>query len=821
MKVPLNWIKDFTPVDIPPSQLVEKIGAQLGAVDEVINLGQKYKGALVTRVISTEKHPNADKLSVCMIDTGKTKPVQVVCGAPNVAAGQSVVWLPPGSTVPSSYDKEPFVLEAREIRGQMSNGMIASAKELALGDDHTGILVLEEGIKPGTSFAAAYGLDGIVIDIENKMFTHRPDLFGMLGIARELAGIRQKPFRSPAWYRADAELTNDGRKNVLKLAVKNQLPELVPRFMAVTIKDIKVQDSPVWLKARLSAAGVRPINNIVDLTNYIMLETAQPLHAYDYDKLKTGVLGARLSRKGEKLRLLGGKEITLKDGAVVITDGHKPVGLGGIMGGADTEVDENTRSIILECANFDMNRTRKTAMEYGLFTDAATRFTKNQSPRQNRAVIIKAVEDILKLAGGRMASPLVDDKHYADRRTTLKTDAGFINRRLGLELTAAQIRKILENVEFEVKTEGEGLAVTAPFWRTDIAIPEDIVEEVGRLYGYDKLPVVLPSRSLAPAVVNPLLALKDRLRAVLSSAGANEVLTYSFAHGSLLEKAGQDPSQAYRIANALSPDLQYYRLSLTPSLLEKIHPNIRAGFSEFAIFELGKVHNLAAKDQAEPRLPREFEMLSLVTASSRKSVKDHGAPFYQARAALGYLAEELGLELDYRPFPAEEPYQVVKPFDHRRSAQVWDKKTGSPLGMIGEYRQSVISSLKLPRYCAGFELDIQGLLQAAPAHQGYRPLNRFPEVEQDFCLRSAAGLRYAELTDFIDNNLRRLSAEPGYNYLLKPLDIFRRAGDTKHKQMTWRITLWHPERTLTVAETNKLLDGLAGLAKKELKAERI
>jgi phenylalanyl-tRNA synthetase beta chain len=828
MKVSLSWAKEFTAIDLPVDELVDKIGAQLGAVEEVIDLGARYEGILIVKVRESTKHPNADKLSLCLVDDGGTNKkvkrdknglIEIVCGAPNVQAGQLAVWIPPGVVVPSTLDKEPFVIESREIRGVISHGMLASPKELGLGDSHEGILVLENS-RLGASFAQALGLDDYIIDIENKMFTHRPDCFGMLGVARELAGILQQPFKSPDWYRENASLPADGRKNVLKLAVKNRVPRLVPRFCAVAIKDIKVGPSPVWLQTRLSSVGVRPVNNIVDITNFLMLETGQPLHAYDYDKVQTGVLGIRLSKKGEQLKLLGGKEIKLDDGAVVITDGQKPIGLGGIMGGADTEVGSSTKNIILECANFDMNLTRKTAMAYGLFTDAATRFTKNQSSRQNRGVIVRAANDILKTAGGRVASPVIDEKTTAiSDSKPVKVDADFINLRLGTQLSAAEMKRILENVECGVKQTGDSLNVTAPFWRTDIEIPEDIVEEIGRLYGYDKLPLALPRRNLKPANVNKLLQFKSRLRDILVQAGANEVLTYSFVHGSLLQKTDQVPQDAYRIANALSPDLQYYRLSLTPSLLEKVYPNIRAGIDEFALFEIGKGHNQKMKDKAG--LPVEFEMLSAVVVSRVKSAKINGSPYYRARQILDYLAGEIGIKFDYKPIAEEEAYPVVKPFDYLRSAQVWDAATKTPMGMVGEYKQSIIRNLKLPAYSAGFEIGIEQLLQITPGHSQYRPLSRFPELEQDFCLRSSTNLNYQQLTDFITKKLKKLSGQHGYQFRLEPIDIFQREDDKIHKQTTWHIVLSHPERTLTTDESNKLLDDLANLAKKELKAERI
>ncbi len=822
MKVSLNWVKEFTSIDLPVDKLVEKIGAQLGAVEEVIELGKKYQGIVVVKVVECQKHAGADKLSVCLVDDGEANKnvkrnndglIEVVCGAPNVKAGILVPWIPPGATVPSSPEAEPFVIEEREIRGAISHGMLASAKELAIGDSHDGILILEEG-QPGEPLAKALKLDDHIIDIENKMFTHRPDCFGMLGVAREIAGITGKPFKSPDWYQPQAALSNDGRKNVLKLEVKNDLPELVPRFCAVAIKDIKVGPSPAWLQSYLARVGVRPINNIVDITNYVMLETAQPLHAYDYDKLKTGTLGVRKSQKGEQVTIIGGKTIKLDHEAIVITDGDKPIGMGGVMGGADTEVDNNTKNIILEVATFDMNTTRRTAMAYGLFTDAATRFTKGQSPLQNMAVLVKATKDIQKIAGGRVASEAIDNKKLKNKLVSLKIEPEFINQRLGLDLSAKDMSLLLENVEFKADISAGNLKITPPFWRTDIEIPEDVVEEVGRLYGYDKLPLTLPKRDLAPAARNAMLDFKTRLREILRNAGANEVLTYSFVHGELMKKAGQDPEQAYQIGNALSPDLQYYRLSLTPSLLEKVHPNIKAGFGEFALFEIGKGHlkNYLDKDG----LPTEIERISVVVTSKKPRA---GAPFFAAKKICEYLLQELGIQnIQYKPVEAKQASKTATYYDHCRTAELI--LDGQKIGRVGEYSPNVKNALKLPQYTAGFVLHINELLKFGLGSQ-YKPINRYPELEQDFCLRHASNQSYQQLSEFINDNLAELTKPHGYEFTLSPLDIYQPPNQDDYTQTTWRIILWHPERTLTTDETNKLLDELAARAKDQLKAERI
>lgn len=835
MKISLNKLRfageHYDVPDLVPhglDGLVEKIGTQLGAVEEVVKLGGRFDGVLVVKVVSCEKHPNADKLSVCMIDDGSGGLVQVVCGAPNVREGMMAAWLPPGATVPSTKDKEPFVLEARELRGVVSNGMLASPKELGIGDSHKGLLEVDVDAKPGTTFTKAYRAEGeAVIDIENKMFTHRPDCFGLLGIAREVAGIQGLPFKSPAWYTLSPKFPNV-ETDELKLKVTNELPKLVQRFTAVTMAGVKVGPSPVWLQIVLSELGVRPINNIVDYTNFWMLESGQPLHAYDYDKVKALSSGEiahiiiRHPKKGEKIKLLSGKEIEPRNEAIMIAADKRLIGIGGVMGGADTEVDEKTKNIILECANFNMYSIRRTSMAHGLFTDAVTRFTKGQSPLQNPAVLAIITEEIRHYAGGKVAGPLVDNNHVdkavlkrGSLHPPVKTSADFINSRLGLKLTAAEIKKLLENVEFEIKAAGNKLNVTAPFWRTDIEIPEDIVEEVGRLYGYDKLPLKMPARDLAPAARDALLDLKAEARDRLSKAGANEVLTYSFVHGDLLDKTGQDRAKAFEIDNALSPDLQYYRISLMPSLLEKVHPNIKAGYDEFALFELGKGHSLDDMDKTTG-LPKEFEFMALVVTANDK-LKKPGAAYYQARE---YLQALTGAELTFKPVSKDmQQYPVVKPYDMNRSALV-SIKGGDFLGIIGEFRPGVARALKLPKFTAGFEIDttvLQGLAQAGP---GYTPLSRFPGVKQDMTLKTASDLTYEELYDFINKELG-LKAPSGTNISLEPVDIYQKTDDSKHLQVTFRITITDPKRTLTDKEVNSVLDAVAEGAKAKFKAERI
>ena len=839
-----KWSDDPAPNGV--DDLVQKIGAQLAAIEEVTDFGKPLEGVVVVRVVSCEDHPNADRLHVCKVDDGgkvqgvdrdESGHVQVVCGAPNVHAGMLAAWLPPGSTVPSTLaDDEPFILTAREFRGVVSNGMMASPKELGLGDSHEGILDIDEDIQPGTAFVDAFGLRGdAVIDMENKMFTHRPDCFGMMGIAREIAGIQHQKFTSPDWYRHDLSLdTPDGP---LKLEVKNELPDLVPRFVAVPMSDVTIKPSPVWVQINLVRLGIRPINNIVDLTNYYMLLTGQPLHAYDYDKVKARSEGdqativVRHPHDGEKLTLLNGKEIEPRKEAIMIATDKELIGVGGVMGGGDTEVDENTKNIIFECANFDMYSIRRTSMAHGLFTDAVTRFNKGQSPLQNLAVMGKIVASAKERAGAKLAGKLVDDNHLSNevrQRGSLyppvTVTTQFINERLGWSLSADEMTKLLTNVECKVEVNGDELTVTAPFWRTDIEIPEDVVEEVGRLNGYDKLPLDLPKRDLTPAPRNPVLEFKKQARQILSADGANEVLSYTFVHGNLIDRVGQDRNLAFQVANALSPDLQYFRLSLTPSLLDRVHPNIKAGHNQFAIFELNKAHAKGMLD--EEGLPREFNRVALVFAADDKTAaKEYtGAPFYQARQYLENLLAHFGAAggLDWRPLAKADfgghavIEQMTQPYEPNRSAVL--VKDGLVVGVVGEYRSSVHKALKLPAFTAGFEVFHAALMGGTGTI--YTQLPRFPRVEQDICLKVSAGLPYGELFQFVESQIEQNRPDETF-HSLSPVDIYQREDDQGHKQITLRLGIASYVRTLTDQEITKLLDQVAASAKETFQAERI
>ena len=820
MKVSLNLIKQLINFELPPvDELVARVNQQLGGVEEVIDLNAKYGGARIVRVVECAEHPNADRLSVTKIDDGgavadvprdENGLVQVVCGAPNVHADMWAIWLPPKSTVPASFDDdEPFVLDARPLRGVLSQGMLAAADELDIGTDHEGIVEIKEHDVPagvelaaGASFAEMFGLDDYILDIENKMFTHRPDCFGQLGVAREIAGIFHQQFTSPDWYKSVQQFTG---AEGLDLTVINDAPELVPRFMAVAIRDITVQPSPLWLQCQLVAMGGKPINNIVDATNYMMLMTAQPTHAYDYDKLRRSTLEARLARDGEKVSLLNGKgyELTMDD--IVIADGEGVIGLAGIMGGTDTEVSDGTKNIVLECANFDMYALRRTAMRHGIFTDALTRFNKGQSPLQNAAVL----KQLMNMVGGVQASQVFDLKQFDDyfdgkyTPANIDINSKFINERLGLDLSGDDICDLLNNVE--IKSHGpeeelDYICIQSPFWRTDLELPEDIVEEVGRLYGFDKLPRRLPRRSIKSTPKNSRRELKNAVRQSLSRAGANEVLTYSFVHERILKNAEQDITQAYKLSNALSPDLQYYRLTVLPSLLDKVHTNIKAGHDEFALFEMGKGH-VKMHGLGEDGLPEASQFTDIIYAAKKPGA---GAPFYKMRRLVEQLAHDLGTKLVFKPIEQELNFPVTAPFDQSRSALV-ETTDGTFIGIVGELKQSVVKNFKLPAYVAAASLDTAGL-EAVYAKRGshYQPLSRYPSTSRDISLKLPTDVNYAAVAQSIDRILKAVDIDVAFH----AVSIYQPSDDVTTKTLTFRLVFTSHQRTLVDSDITPIIESI-------------
>lgn len=824
MIISVNWLRKYVDIDMPIEELATLIGARLVEIESVTSLHDKYRDVVVAKVITREPIKDSDHLSLTTIDDGgKVKDVerndkghvQVVCGAPNIKAGQTVAWLPPKTIVPETHGtREPFVLGARKLRGFMSNGMIASAKELDLFDDHTGIVELPLDLRAGESFSSALELDDYLLDIENKSLTHRPDTFGIIGLAREVAGISGKKFDTPDWLKNTNTPTYSG-KTQLTASIQNS--ELSDRYSLVVLDNVDVgKPTPLWMQSYLARSNVRPINVVVDILNYTMLLTGQPLHAFDYDKtakLTDGNvdIAVRAGNGRETLTLLDGKEITLDKTDIVITASDKPIALAGAMGGASTAVDSDTNRIIIESATFNLYNLRTTQMRHGIFSEAITRFTKGQPAQLTAPVLAETVRLLEEYAGATPASKVVDVYPSKQKQPTITVSLQSINELLGTNFDSNEVTAILERVEFEVAIKSPAtFLITPPYWRADIRIPEDIIEEVGRLSGFDEITPTLPSRDMRATRPSSFDQFRNTVRQQLIRAGANEVLTYSFIHGDMMKKVGQNDRAAYKIINSLSPELQYYRQSLTPSLLSHVYSNIRAGFKQFALFEINKVHT-KQEPLTDENVPAELDSLGFVITRAGKQTD---SAYYSAKQHLEYVARQLGIELGFDQLEENHKYPTTQGFEYRRSARVYEKKSRERIGVVGEYRRSVQKEFKLPPHTAGFELDMHALYQIAKDDDlSYEPLSKFPSTERDICFQVKASTMYADVFAVLEKEL----AHDEFTISLEPVDIYQ-AKDAKVKNITLRAVIGSHLRTLTHSEVNSFFDKATKKAASKLSA---
>ena len=779
MRISLNWLKKYVNISVPNDDLIRLIGARLVEVEGVIDETHKYDNIYVVRVEKVEKIPETH-LSLCQIFVGddveikgvetEAGLVQVVCGAPNVREGMYAVWIAPGAVVPASlHEDAPFIIGKRKLRGFESNGMLAGADELDFGDDHSGIAEINPEIaKPGELLAELFELNDLILDIENKSLTHRPDCFGLIGFAREVAGILGQKFEyDNNHFRINTDTglidsVTDSFNFELIPSISIENKKICTRYSAITLEkhgDSK-QKYLTWMDTVISKSGMKPISLIVDVTNYLMLLTGQPLHAFDYDKFvavgkkKSAEVNVRLAKKGEKIVLLGHNEVTLNVDDIVICSGDKPVALAGAMGGESTMIDGDTSRIIIESAVFSLYNLRKTQMAHGVFTEAITRFTKGLSSFQTLEV---AEECAMMLSKGFKPIGMTEQSLDDDKTIVVKITTEEINKLLGTTYDATTIKRTLENVGFVVKSESgknnlvEEMSVGVPNWRMDIQIKEDIIEEVGRLLGYDSIVPVLPRHFTAEK--NKLHQLKHDIRTMMVRYGANEVLTYSFVSESLINKASQDVNNSYKIVNSISPNLQYIRQSIMPSLLDKAYINEKLPVNRFVIFEMNGVYR---KDLGvdKDKLPIQKNSLGCVVAER----KNNETAFYKAKKYVEKILDELGIVADYVPLKTKNAETIM--FEPKRTAEILIN--GEYIGVVGEFKSIVRNEFKLAPYLAGFEVDLDLLLKHLFSHIQVKIGRR---VEKDLTVTTKE--TYAKTLEKVREENSEAIIEPGLIYQAK------------------------------------------------------
>jgi phenylalanyl-tRNA synthetase beta chain len=722
MRVPLLWLADYCDAALAPADLEHRLTMTGTKVEARHRHGvDALEHFRVGRVLTAERHPDADRLTVCSVEVGDGEVRQIVCGAPNVAAGQTVAVAGAGAVMPDGTR-----LKRAKLRGVESDGMILAEDELGIGPDHDGIIVLPEDLRVGAPLAEVLPIATDVLELE--ITPNRPDCLGIYGVAREVHAATGAPLAPAPW-------THDpgSAGEVAGVSVEVQSPDLCPRFTARLFEDVTIGPSPEWLKARLSAAGMRPINNVVDITNFVMLATGQPMHAFDFDLVAGGRLVVRRAQAGETLTTLDDVERTLDPSMCIICDDEGPTSIAGLMGGERSEVRATTTRVLMEAATWNGPNLQRTSTALALRTEASGRFEKQLQPEQGLDGQGLAAILMIELTGARLADGTVDVGGAGPAPATIRLRDERLARLLGTAIPRAEAAEILRRLEFGVADAGDGLEVTVPYFRRDDVTREaDLVEEVARLWGLEKLPATLPSRRGATGLLTPEQRLRRRAEDALVGSGLSEALGWSFAAPDLVERLripADDPRYAAVVVrNPMSEEQSVLRTTLLGSLLDVARRN-RARGMDVRLFEVGAVYF----DRARPDEPRAGEPLpdeqrhlgALLTGSLRPpSWRDEAPPaadFFAVKGVLAALLETL--RVPWRVEAAREPF-----LHPGRSARVLVGGEGA--GWLGELHPSVARDWDLDS-AAGFELDL-GLLERAALHvPRYEDVTSFPAVLQD------------------------------------------------------------------------------------------
>ena len=771
MNISYRWLQSIAPgLEGTPHELAERL-AMLGApVDEVIDLGAGIGDVVIARVEDVRRHPNADRLRLCTVDAGGGARFQVVCGAPNVEAGAFYPFAPIGARLPGGVE-----IRKAKLRGEASEGMLCSARELGLGRDHAGLLTLRGEFVPGTSFRRALGLDDhlLVVDVT----PNRGELLSHLGVARELAPRGEDGIELPRFPndRGHACPVTPGRREcaIEGLDVVIEDEEGCPRYIGAVVRGVTVGPSPEWLAMRLRSIGVRPVNNVVDATNYVLHELGQPIHAFDMALLRGGRVAIRRAAEGERLTTLDGVERALDPADLVIADGERAIALAGVMGGENTEVSASTTDLFVEVALFDARSVRRTARRLGLSTDASHRFERSVDPEGQPTAMHRVVELIQAVAGGQAVGAVDLVPHEYERRKVGVREER-VEKVLGVRVSAAEVRDLLEPIGFEVNTKPRPMRVLVPGWRPDVTSEIDVIEEVARRRGYGSFPeAMLPFRPTA-VPEHPSVAVERRMRELFARWGFLESVTVGFAP----ESAGVVP-----LLNPLSSEEAFLRGSLVPGLLRRLEHNLAHGVRDVRLFEIGTVF-APGGDGALPR--EERHAAAVLTGASRPPHWTGPAPDWDVWDLKG-LMEEVA---------AEHPGGTVDAADGALVISADGQRVGGGRAVAG-------AEVDAPAW-AGAVLVLEARLPAtaaARAEVSYQPLPVHPGSERDLALLVPAGTTAGEVAGTIRESAGTLLED------VRPFDLYEGKGIPEGtRSLAFRLGFRAPERTLTDAEVDEAVD---------------
>lgn len=783
MKVSLRWLADFIDLPDPDPKVVEHALTWLGMkVESIEERVPQWSGVNVARVEEIRVHPNADKVRLCTVTTGDD-PIEVVCGAWNFTEGAMVAFASPGATLAGG-----MTIGSREIRGVQSNGMICSERELGLGEEHAGILVLDPSTPLGVPFAEVVELPDTIFDLE--ITSNRPDLMSIVGVARELAAYFQIPYRTPPTEVKTSDLT-------LTAGVRIEDPEGCYRFVARELRGVAVGPSPLWVRTRLRAAGVRPISNIVDVTNYVMIELGQPLHAFDADRLVNDLIVVRRARAGETLVTLDGVERELIEADLVVADSEKASGLAGTMGGLDSEVSDTTTNVIIEAASWDPPTVGRMSRRHGLRSEASSRFERGVDPNLPPIAAARANQLMMELAGGESPHAYIDVVTRSFAPLTVSLPLVEVYRLLGEVVPPDEVSPLLSRLE--LSNEGtDPLIVTVPTFRRDLERPADLVEEVARLFGYDKFGETLPT---GPAGGYSEEQKRHRvLRNALTSAGLFQAINLSFAAPEDLDAfvAAGDDAAAVRVANPLNDELAVLRTSLLPGLLRSLRYNVTRGNSSVGLFELGQVFfaHPAPEDSRIPFQPMRLG-LAMIGHSGPVGLDGQGRPVDVFSASAVWRAVAATLDLESWDLKASEPAG----FHPGRAMTV--TLDGVEIGHIGELHPEIAARYELEGRVAVAELDLAPLL-AAPARWTLEEPSIFPAVDFDLAFIVARDVTAAQLQAATESASELVES-------VRLFDEYLGLGDGR-KSLAFHYRLRAPDRTLAAEEIGRARQGLVAAA---------
>ncbi len=792
MRVPVEWLHEYCSPPMDAAALAERLALTGTEVERVERHGvDGLEHFVVGKVLERRRHPDADRLSVCMVDIGGSTPSEIVCGADNVAAGQTVAVARPGAVMPGGER-----LDKVKLRGIESNGMILAEDELAIGTDHAGIIVLDDGPAPGTPLAEVLPIATDVLVLE--ITPNRPDCLGIYGVAREAHAATGAALQPPPWAEDPG---TEGELAGISIEVEN--PELCPRFTARGFENVKIGPSPLWLKARLMAAGQRPISNVVDITNYVMLVTGQPLHAFDLDRIAGQTLTVRAARDGEKVQTLDGQIRELDPQMVLIADAKGPTSIAGIMGGARSEVSADTTRVLMEAASWNGPNIHRTSLKLGLRSEASARFEKGLQPEQAMEAQALAAQLMIELCDARLLPGTVDIGGPGPEPATIRLRDARLEGVLGTPIPRKRCREILEALEFQVSERSDGLDVKVPpFRRADVTREADLIEEVARLDGVDKLPATLPSRHGAAGRLTPTQRQRRAAADSLTAQGLHEIVGWSFVGAELTQKLRLSDRAAVELENPMSVDQSQLRTTLLGSLLDAARRNRSHGASALRLFEAGAVY-LPTEPGELPSEPH--HVAALLTGRVRPPTwRDPEPPladFFAAKGVLTGLLERL--RIDWEVQSAQQPF-----LHPGRAARIL--VGGEPAGWLGEIHPLVAQEWDLGGIVAAFELDLDAV--PGPRTPIYQDLTSFPEVREDLAVIVPDQVSAAQVLSTV-----RRAGEPMLAHV-EVFDVYRDAERLGEGKVSLALALSYraPDRTLTDEEVASWRETIVAALEQEL-----